>query len=203
METQPDNKQVVQFWLMANMRRSPTGEMDAIAQLDSLQNLYPENTGIMFFKYFIQAEYGKTEEALSGFSILTELQPDSSLNWIGKGQMLSALNRHEEAVAAFEKALSLDPKRFDVWGMEASELAQLQKYDEALVAINKGIELNPGYAGNIYNRACIYCLKGDKNHALEDLGTAVSKMPQLKQHAREDEDLKSIWDDADFKKMTQ
>ena len=117
--------------------------------------------------------------------------------------MLSALNRHEEAVAAFEKALSLDPKRFDVWGMEASELAKLKKYDEALVAINKGIELNPGYAGNIYNRACIYCLKGDKTHALEDLATAFVKMPQLKQHAREDEDFKSIWDDADFKKMTQ
>lgn len=203
METQPHNKQVVQFWLMANMKRSPTGEMDAIVQLDSLQNLYPENTGIMFFKHFIQAEYGKTEEALAGFSRLTELQPDTSLNWIGKGQMLSALNRHEEAVAAFEKALSLDPKRFDVWGMEASELASLKKFDKALTAINKGIEQNPGYAGNIYNRACIYCLKGDKIRALEDLGSAISKMPQLKQHAREDEDLKSLREDAEFKKITQ
>lgn len=203
METQPDNKQVVQFWLMANMKRSPTGEMDAIVQLDSLQNLYPENTGIMFFKYFIQAEYGKTEEALAGFSRLTELQPDTSLNWIGKGQMLSALNRHEEAVAAFGKALSLDPKRFDVWGMEAIELASLKKYDEALDAINKGIELDPGYAGNIYNRACIYCLKGDKIHALEDLASAISKMPQLKQHARNDEDLKALWNDVEFKKITE
>ena len=203
METQPDNKQAVQFWLMANMKRSPTGEMDAIVQLDSLQNLYPKNTGIMFFKNFILAEYGKTEEALAGFSKLTELQPDSSLNWIGKGQMLSALKKHEEAVVAFEKALKLDPNRFDVWGMKAAELAQLKKYDEALVAINEGIELNPEYAGNIYNRACIYCLKGDKTHALEDLGIAFAKMPQLKQHARKDEDLKSLWENADFKKITE
>ena len=186
---------------MANMKRSPTGEMDAIVQLDSLQNLYPKNTGIMFFKNFILAEYGKTEEALAGFSKLAELQPDSSLNWIGKGQMLSALKKHEEAVVAFEKALKLDPKRFDVWGMKAAELAQLKKYDEALAAINKGIELKPDYAGNIYNRACIYCLKGDKIHAMEDLGTSFTKMPQLKQHARTDKDLKSIWEDADFKKI--
>ncbi len=203
METQPDNKQAVQFWLIANMKRSPTGEMDAIVQLDSLQSLYPKNTGIMFFKYFIQAEYGKTEEALAGFTKLTEMQPDSAVNHIGRGQMLSALNRHEEAVAAFEKALKLDPKRFDVWGMDASELAYLKKYDEALAAINKGIELNPGYAGNIYNRACIYCLKGDKIHAMEDLGVALAKMPQLKQHARTDEDLKSLWEDAEFKKITE
>lgn len=170
METQPDNKQAVQFWLMANMKRTPTGEQDAIVQLDSLQNLYPKNTGIMFFKYFLQAEYGKPEEALTGFTKLTEMQPDTAVNHIGRGQMLSVLNRHEEAVAAFEKALSLDPAHFDVWGMEAAELAQLKKYDEALVAINKGIELNPDFACNIYNRACIYCLKGEKIHALEDLG---------------------------------
>ena len=201
--TEPDNKTAVQYWLIANMKRSPTGEMDAVVQLDSLHNLYPKNTGVIFFKNFILAEYGKTEEALAGFTKLTELQPDSSLNWIGKGQMLSALKKHEEAVAAFEKALSLDPARFDVWGMEATELAQLKKYNDALAAINKGIELNPGYAGNIYNRACIYCLKGDKVHAMEDLTTALAKMPQLKQHARKDEDLKSLWEDAEFKKITE
>lgn len=91
----------------------------------------------------------------------------------------------------------------DISDMNAAELAQLQKDYKALVRINNEIEKNPGYDGNINNRACIYCLKGDKIHALEDLVTAVSKMPQLKQHAREDEDFKSIWDDADFKKITQ
>ena len=40
MASQPDNQTVVQYWLMANMKRSPTGEMDAIVQLDSLHNLY-------------------------------------------------------------------------------------------------------------------------------------------------------------------
>lgn len=203
MASEPDNKQAVQFWLMANMKRSPTGEMDAIVQFDSLQNLYPKNTGIMFFKYFIQAEYGKTEEALAGFTKLTEIQPDTAVNYIGKGQMLSVLNLHKEAIFAFEKALTLDPKRFDVWGMEASALESLKQYDEALVAINKGIDLNPAYAGNIYSRACIYCLKGDKFHALADLKTTVEKMPQLKQHARKDEDFKSLWNDDDFIKLTE
>lgn len=203
MASEPDNKLAVQYWLMANMKRSPTGEMDAIVQLDSLHKLYPKNTSVIFWKIFILAEYGKNEEALAGFDELTQLQPDSSLNWIGKGQMLKALKRHEEAVAAFEKALSLDSKRFDVWGMNATELAYMKKYDKALESINKGIELNPGYAGNIYNRACIYCLKGDKTHALEDLGTAFIQMPQLKQHARSDSDLKSLWEDEEFKKLTE
>lgn len=203
MSSEPDNRTAVQYWLMANMKRSPTGELDAIVQLDSLHNLYPKNTGVIFWKNFILAEYGKSEEALAGFEELIRLQPDSSLNWIGKGQMLSALNRHQEASEAFDKALMLDPKRFEVWGMSASELAYLKNYDEALAAINKGIELNPDFAYNIYNRACIYCLKGDKIHALEDLNTAFAKIPRLKQHARSDEDLKSLWDDAEFLKLTE
>ena len=63
--------------------------------------------------------------------------------------------------------------------------------------------MNPDYAGNIYNRACIYCLKGDKINALEDLSIAITQMPQLKQHARSDEDLKSWWEDEEFKKITE
>ncbi|NCB08541.1 MAG: tetratricopeptide repeat protein [Bacteroidia bacterium] len=203
MASEPDNKTAVQYWLMANMKRSPTGELDAIVQLDSLHNLYPQNTGIIFFKNFILAEYGKNEEALAGLNELIQLQPDTALNWIGKGQVLSEMKRHQEAVEAFEKALSLDPTRFDVWGMEATALSNLKKIDEALVCINKGIDLNPGYAGNIYSRACIYCLKGDKFHALADLKTAVEKNPQLKQHARKDEDFKILWNDDDFIKLTE
>lgn len=108
MQNQPDNKEAVQWLLIANMKRSPTGEMDAVVQLDSLGHIYQNNTGILFFKTFILAEYGRNEEALAGFENLIKLQPDSAVNWIGKGQVLSTLKRHQEALLAFEKATSLD-----------------------------------------------------------------------------------------------
>ena len=203
MKSRPDNKQAVQFWLMGNMKRIPEGEIYALKQLDSLLVLCPKNTGIIFFKSFIYAEHGKNEEALEGFNTLIELQPDSSLNYIGKGQVLSAMQKHDEAFAAFDKATALDATRFDLWGMKAAVLAKLNRFNEALVAANKAIELAPDYPGNIYNRACIYCLMGDKTKALADLKTAVDKMPQLKQHATEDEDFKSLWEDEDFKELTR
>jgi len=52
-----------------------------------------------------------------------------------------------------------------------------KKMTKALVRINKEIEKNPGYDGNINNRACIYCLKGDKIHDMEDISEAYAKMP--------------------------
>jgi tetratricopeptide (TPR) repeat protein len=203
MQSQPDNKQAVQYWLMLNMKRTPTGEQDAVLMLDSLSKVYPVNTGIQFFKIFILAEYGKNEEALAGFDKLISLQPDSSVNWIGKGQVLSALNRHEEAFTAFDKATSLDPKRFDVWNMKAMELSNLKRYDDAISSLNKGIEINPNFPVNFYNRACLYSLKGDKTKALADLKKAIEMNPSFKQNAPKDEDFKSLYNDADFKKITE
>lgn len=203
MESQPDNRQAVQFWLMANMKRTPEGELYAIKQLDSLLVFYPNNSGIIFFKSFILIEHGKNEEGIECINKLIEQQPDSSLNYILKGQALGAMQKYEAAFTAFDKATSLDTSRFDLWGMKAAVLAKLNRFDEALVAINKGIDLAPNIPSNIYNRACVYCLMGDKTNAITDLKTAVEKMPRLKQHAREDEDFKSLWEDEEFLKITE
>jgi tetratricopeptide (TPR) repeat protein len=202
MESQPDNRDAVQGWLMANMKRTPTGEEEAIKSLEELGRLYPKNTGIIFFKAFIEGEYGHNEEALKGFDKLTKVQPDSAVNWVGKGQVLFAMNNYEEAFKAFDRATSLDPKRSDVWGMKAGALAKIGKFDDAIVAINKGLELSPNNPISIYNRACIYCLKGDKANALADLKKAISLDPSLKESARKDEDFKNLYDDEDFKKLT-
>jgi len=202
MGLDPDNRDAVQGWLMINMKRRPTGEEEAIKQLDELGKTYPNNTAILFFKSYIQAEYNHLDEALAGFEKLTTMQPDTALYWVGKGQILSGLNRNEEAVIAFEKATTLDPKRFDVWGMQAGALSNLWRYDEAISSLNKALELAPDYAVNVYNRGCIYCLKGDNVNALADLKKAISLNPQFKAYAPKDEDFKRLWDNEEFKILT-
>ena len=202
MQDYPDNREAVQGWLMINMKRSPTGEEEAIKQLEDLQRTYPKNTAILFFKSFIQAEYGHYDEALAGYDKLIVLQPDTALNWIARGQILGEMNRNEEALEAFEKATSLDPKRFDIWGMQAGALAKLKRYDEAISVLNKSVEFAPDYAVNIYNRGCVYCLMGDEANALADLRKAISLNPQFKSYAPKDEDFKSLWDNEIFKKLT-
>lgn len=202
MKTHPNNKEAVQGWLMANMERSPSGEEKAIKQLESLGKQYPENTGIIFYKMFLEAEYGHNEEALKDVSMLIKLQPDSAVNYIGKGQILHEMGKYKEAFKAFDKATKLDSGRFDVWGMKAGSLAKLGKYEEALASCNKGIELAPSNAIAIYNRGCIYSLKGDKAHALADLKSSVEIDPSLKQHAKSDEDFKKLWQDEEFIALT-
>jgi tetratricopeptide (TPR) repeat protein len=203
MATHPNNKEAVQWWLIANMKRSPTGEADAIPMLDSLSRAYPSNTGILFFKTFIQAEHGMNQEALSNVEKLIKIQPEDADNWIIKGQILQGMDKHQEASVAFAKAIILNPSRTDVYGMEASSLAKTGQFDEALTLMNKGIELAPNAPENYYNRACVYSLKGDKSNALADLKKAFSMNPEFKKYAITDSDLKSLYEDNEFKELTK
>jgi len=203
MAMHPNNREAVQWWLIANMKRSPTGEVDAISMLDSLSKSYPDNTGILFFKIFIQAEHGMNQEALANVEQLISIQPDSADNWILKGQILQGLDRQQDACKAFDRAFKLNPSRTDVLGMKASSLSKSGRYDESLTLMNQGIELSPNSAENFYNRACIYCLKGDKRNALVDLKKAFGMNADLKRYALTDKDLKSLYDDKEFKELTK
>ncbi|GAP68042.1 tetratricopeptide repeat [Bacteroidales bacterium 6E] len=115
---------------------------------------------------------------------------------------MSAQKKHQDAFEAFDRATALDPSRPDVWGMKASALAGAGKYDEAIAAISKAIEMVPGHPVAIYNRACIYCLKGDRENALADLKKAVSIDAKLKETAKQDADFTTLYNDEEFKKLT-
>jgi formylglycine-generating enzyme required for sulfatase activity/Flp pilus assembly protein TadD len=202
MEKYPDNRDAVQGWLMINMKRSPTGEEEAIKQLEELEKLYPKNTAVIFFKTFLQTEYGHYDEALANAEKLTTIQPDDALNWLLKGQILEEMNKYEQALNAYNKATSLDTANSDAWQIKAGLLAKTNKLDEAIYSYTRAIQLAPGVAVFIYNRGCAYCRKGDKTNALADLKNAISLNPQLKSNAPKDEDFKSLWADEDFKKLT-
>ncbi len=87
--------------------------------------------------------------------------------------------------------------------MKASVQAKMGKLDEAIGSMTKGIEIVPNYPVSFYNRACYYCLKGDKANALADLEKAISMNPNYKESAVKDEDFKTLYEDEDFKKLTK
>jgi tetratricopeptide (TPR) repeat protein len=201
MSKYPDNREAVQGWLMINMKRSSTGEEEAIKQLEEMEKTYPDNTAILFFEAFLQTEYKHLDEALKTVEKLLIMKPEDGLNWLMKGQILESLNQNEEALSSYEKSTSLDPKNADSWQIMAGLLAKTNKLDEAISSYTKAIELAPAQPIFIYNRGCAYSRKGDKANALSDLEKAVSMNQQLKEYASKDEDFMSLREDPDFKKI--
>jgi tetratricopeptide (TPR) repeat protein len=201
MEKEPDNRDAVQGWFIARMRQTSTRGEGALKLIEDLGKSYPDNTAIVFWEAFIKAETGQFDAALKDIEKLAGIFQDDPLIFILKGQVIYELKRYDEAFPAFDKATLLDSERWDVWGMKALSLAKTDRFDEAIISINKGMELASDQPANIYNRACIYCLKGDKENALADLQKAISMNPSFKDNARKDEDFKSLYDDEDFKKI--
>ncbi len=201
MEKYPKNREAVQGWLIVNMKRTPTGEQDAIKQLEELELKYPDNTGILFFKTFIQAEYNQMDDALKNTEKLITVEPEDGLNWLFRGQVLEGAGRNEEALTAYQKSTTLTPENADSWQNLAGLHTKTGHFDEAISCFNKAVELAPNQPVFIYNRGCCYCRKGDKENALADLRKAVNMNPQFKSHAQTDSDFQSLWEDADFKKI--
>jgi tetratricopeptide (TPR) repeat protein len=202
MANYPDNREAAQEWIVLNVKMGGTiGYEEVIKQLEKLEKSYPNNTGVLFWKSFIQVGYKHYDEALAGYNTLITLFPDTAVYWQGKAEMLSFMNRNEEALKAIEKATSLDPKRDDFWAEQADVLSKLGRYEEAILTYNKAVKLDPKNAVNIYNRGCAYCLKGDKANALADLKKAISLNPGLKEYACKDENFKSLWDNGYFKTL--
>jgi tetratricopeptide (TPR) repeat protein len=168
MANYPENREAVRGWIMANMKRTPTGEEEMIGQLEGLEKLYPKNTAILWAKAYLQVEFNHNDESLATSEKLIRMQPDSAANW----------------------------------GVKARALHSMHKYEEAISSYNRAVQLDPDQAEYIYQRGCVYCLKGDKANALTDLKKAISLDTQLKEWAPKDEDFKSLWDDEDFKKLT-
>jgi tetratricopeptide (TPR) repeat protein len=197
----PENREAVQGWLIINMKRSPTGEEEAIMQLEELEKSYPKNAAIIFFKTFLQTEYRHFDEALKNADKLIKMQPNDAVNWLMKGQILESMNKNDEALIAYNKATSLDSNNSDAWQNKAGLLLKTNKFDEAIESYTKAVLLVPGQPVFLYNRVCAYCRKGDKANALADLSKAISVNPRFKTNASKDEDFKSLWDDPDFKKI--
>lgn len=72
--------------------------------------------------------------------------------------------------------------------MKAGTAARLGKKDATLASVDKMMALAPNHPVNFYNRACMYCLLGDKANALADLKKAIGKNPGFKQSAGKDKD---------------
>jgi len=199
---QRNNAEAYVGWINTSMQSGQTEE--GMKAIDHWIKFNPENTRAWLYKAFLEAHMKHFETSLFAFEMLIKLQPEESGNWVGRGQMLMELKRYEEALDSFEKGSSMDSSgRTDVIGMKAAALSGLKRYDEALILINKLLVDFPAEASLIYNRACIFCLKGDKDNALNDLRRAIERDTSLKQYSKTDEDFKTLRNDDEFKKLTE
>jgi tetratricopeptide (TPR) repeat protein len=143
MTNYPDNREAVRGWIIANMKRTPTGEEEMIGQLDGLEKLHPKNTAILFFKAYIQGEYKHYEESLVTIEKLITIQPDSASTWGFKGILLAVMNKYEEAISSYNRAILLDPDQAEYIYNRGCAYCLTGDKVNALADLKRAISLNP------------------------------------------------------------
>lgn len=148
-------------------------------------------------------ELEKYDEAINALSKAIELSPANEEAWYERGHAFYNIQEYEKASKDFEKVIQLEPEDFAPWICNAYTLHDQGKFDKALEAYNKAIDLNPEFEYAWFYRAELYAIKKDKENALNDLSKAIELNPKLRKEAKEDKDFEWLWDDEDFKKITQ
>ena len=113
------------------------------------------NNGVNF------TDLAQYENALKQFESATNLNPDYTDSWVGKGYALMYLNRFDEALASFDKAIKINAGDPNPWYNKACIYAVQNKKGEAIESLKKSIELKPEFRQNAKTDTWLDNLKDD------------------------------------------
>lgn len=79
----------------------------------------------------------------------------------------------DDAQKAFEKSIELDPGSHRSYANLANVVLHKGEYERALQLYDEALSIDPQLLPALYNRACIFGLRGDYNRMLEELDRGV------------------------------
>ena len=176
-------------WAFLQAGDLETAEWELGAALKAMPEFYPAETSLGY----LELARKDAKAALPHFDRALELnaQHDDVAAFIGRGQVLLALNREADALAAFEAALAADPsqtelaRRVEVLQFRnveqglarARDAARGGRLDEAAQAYTDAIASSPDSPFLYRELAGVERQKGDAEAALEHFRTAVALDP--------------------------
>ena len=78
--------------------------------------------------------------------------PQTSIDYINKGDSLDGLERYQEAIDSFQKAIELNPNDAIAIRKKGRSLHNLEKYDEAIACYDEAIKINPNFSEALQNK---------------------------------------------------
>jgi len=98
--------------------------------------------------------------AISNYSKVIELNPNSELALYNKGTALASLAKFVKAIADFDKVIELNPDSVSAFVSRGSIRRVMEEYDTAIADYNEAIKIDPDNANAYYNRGLTYYIKG-------------------------------------------
>ncbi len=176
---------------------------EALASLNWLVELRPDDPDILSNRGLTYCELGMYEESLADYNRSLELRSDDPGILSNRGLTYSYLQRYDEALADYNRSLELRPDNTRTLNNRGVTYSYLGRYDEALTDYNHSLELEPDDATTLYNLACLFSLLKKTDEALAYLEKAIALDKKYLKMAKTDKDFANIREDARFKKLIE
>jgi hypothetical protein len=183
----------------------------AAARSFQVQQLSPEHQReVDLFAGMGFLERRDPASALERFEALTRREPELAKAHFGAlmagfelgPQSYARALPHGEASLKAERELSPEQRQLALRAVGVMQLAQ-DRVRNAAETLAELVVRAPDLAEGQYNYACALARLGDQTGALDHLAAALRLDASLSQHAREDEDLKSLRTTARFEHLTR
>jgi tetratricopeptide (TPR) repeat protein len=149
--------------------RQPIGEQhDGMDERDFLLEL-----GL----HFLEDE--DWERAITAFTRLIKLEPDSAFIYDRRGIAYGRTERYDEAIADFSQAIAIDDSFAGAHNNRGLSYYKKYWFDEAIADYDRAIELSPDIAVFYANRGLAHSCKEDFHVAIADYSKAIELDPNL------------------------
>ncbi len=136
---------------------------------------------------------GEVEKALESYRKALDINPTYLDALFNAALVLRESGRCREAIDYYDRILALSPDNAAAMIDKAICLKELGRFDEAERLYRRAMEVDKGFEPlALYNLACLYNLKGEKEKAKELLEKSFQLDPALREYAKTDEEVKDL-----------
>jgi tetratricopeptide (TPR) repeat protein len=175
----------------------------ALKQLDKAAAMDPGNPWVYVNRASSYNFLLNFPQALQDAEKAVVLAPDAFWPYFERGWAYIGLGSYDRALADLNKAAQLDPKNSAVYRMRAWAHSGRGDKRQTMADLDRSVEFDPKSSWTYWNRAAYFSLTGEKDRALAELAQAIRLNGALKLKARTDNNFKPLWNDGDFKRLTE
>lgn len=146
---------------------------NALARMNEIVSLYPQNARAYLFRAFVLHNMGRTVEALADYDHAVELDPTDVDLYLNRGILKSQLGDQTGAMEDYNYALQLDPDHTSAFYNRGLVYVRLGDLDTAIRNFSDAIRLDSNYAEAYYNRGLANALLGWFADAIPDFDAAI------------------------------
>lgn len=175
---------------------------DVVKMWDDILVEYPDFSVGYNMRAACKRVMGNTEGAISDFTMATVLDGTNSDAYCQRGDMYKKIGKLQLAEADYKKVIELEdtPEKYQRIFYAYQGLGDTVKAVEILESIIAKDTLD---AGSYYDAACLYARMGNKEKSLSYLRLSFEKGDTYSYHVECDDDLQSIRDTDEYKKLVE